>query len=107
MCGSVWLSLCSLFLMKEIALGSKLFIDCSSWKMDTYNLLKRYQTLNTFCREECPEREAYWLNFQGPSRNLFSMENSVLGYVTKGHASIVEVWHMFQARNLVGSHLVS
>jgi hypothetical protein len=36
------------------------------------------QSLNTFCRKECPGREAYWLNPPGPSRYLLNMENSGL-----------------------------
>ena len=51
--------------------------------MGTYHLLRVDQRLNTFCREECSVREAYWLN-PGVSRYLISMENSVLGYVTDG-----------------------
>jgi hypothetical protein len=35
--------------------------DCSSWKMDAYQLLRVDQK---FCREECPGREADWLNLQ-------------------------------------------
>jgi hypothetical protein len=34
------------------------FIDCPSWKMDEYQLLRVDQRLNTFCREECLGREA-------------------------------------------------
>ena len=51
--------------MKETVLGSKLFIGCSLWKLDAYHLLKVDLRLNTFCRKECPGREAYWLNPQG------------------------------------------
>ena len=51
-----------LFLMRETVLGSKLFIDCSSWKMGAYHLLRVDQRLNTFCRKECLGREAYWLS---------------------------------------------
>jgi hypothetical protein len=41
------------------------FIDCSSWKMDAYHLLRVDQRLNTFGRKECLRREAYWLKPQG------------------------------------------
>jgi hypothetical protein len=34
--------------------GSKLFIDCSLWKMGAYQLFRVDQRLNTFCRKECP-----------------------------------------------------
>ena len=51
--------------MKETVLGSKLFIGCSLQKLDAYHLLKVDLRLNTFCRKECPGREAYWLNPQG------------------------------------------
>jgi hypothetical protein len=38
--------------MREtVLLGSKLFIDCSLWKMDTYHLLRVDQRLNTVCRK--------------------------------------------------------
>ena len=45
--------------------------------MEAYNLLRVDQRLNTFCRKECLGRKAYWLNPQGPSRYLISMENSL------------------------------
>ena len=81
------------FLMRETVLGSKLFIDCSLWKMDAYQLLRVDQRLNTFCRKECLGREAYWLNLpQSPSRYLISMKNSVLIYVTIGHTPLWGVW---------------
>jgi hypothetical protein len=76
--------------MKETVLGSKLFIDCSLWKMGAYHLLRVDQSLNTFCGKECPGRDAYWLNPQGSSGYLISMENSVLIYMTTGHISYVE-----------------
>lgn len=41
------------------------FIDSSLWKMDAYQFLRVDQRLNTFYREECLRREAYWLNPQG------------------------------------------
>jgi hypothetical protein len=50
------------------------FIDCSSWKMGAQHLFRVDQRLNIFCREECLEREAYWLNPQHTSlagRTLF------------------------------------
>jgi hypothetical protein len=52
------------FLMEETGLGFKLFIDCSSWKMGAYHLL-RVDLLNTFCKKECLGRDTYWLNPQG------------------------------------------
>ena len=56
--------------MEETVLGSKLSIDCSSWKMGTYNFLRVDQRLNTFCGKECLGKEclgkeAYWLDPQG------------------------------------------
>jgi hypothetical protein len=44
---------------------SILFIDYSLWKMGAYQLLRVDQRLNTFCREECPGRDVYWLNPRG------------------------------------------
>jgi hypothetical protein len=41
------------------------FIDCSSWKMGAYHLLRVDLRLNTFCRMDSLGREAYWLNPQG------------------------------------------
>lgn len=46
--------------------------------MDAPGLLKVDHRLNSFCRKECLGREAYWLNPQGSSRYLISMEDSVL-----------------------------
>ena len=70
--------------MKETVLGSKLFIDCSSWKMGAYNLLKVDRRLNTFYRKECPGKQAYWLTLRA-SRYLISTENSILVYMIIGH----------------------
>jgi hypothetical protein len=64
---------------------SILFIDYSSWKMDPYNLLRVDQRFKYYLQEGISGREAYWLNPQGPSRYLISMENSVLCYMTIGH----------------------
>jgi hypothetical protein len=49
--------------MKEF--GSKLFIGCSSWKMDVYQLLRVDLKLNTFLQGGMSGREAHWLNLQG------------------------------------------
>jgi hypothetical protein len=38
------------------------FVHWSSWKMSACSLLGVDQRLNTFCRKECPGREANWLN---------------------------------------------
>jgi hypothetical protein len=74
----------------ETVLGSKLFIGCSSWKMDAYLLLREDLRLNTFFGEECLGREAYWLNPQ----YLISMENSVLGlHDHRSHFLMWELWH--------------
>jgi hypothetical protein len=43
---------------------------------DAYILLRVDQTLNTFCKKGCPGRGAHWLNTQGLSSYLISMENS-------------------------------
>jgi hypothetical protein len=51
--------------------------------------------INTFCRKECPGREAYWLNPpQGPSKYLISMENSGAScYMTNCHLPLgVLLW---------------
>ena len=54
--------------------------------VNVYILLKVNQELNTFCGKECPGREAHWLNTQGLSRYLISMENSrFLCYMTDCH----------------------
>ena len=51
--------------------------------VNSYNLLRMNQGLNTFCRKGCPGREAHWLNTRGLSRYLISMENSrFLCYMT-------------------------
>lgn len=42
---------------------------------DAYVLLGVDQGLNTFCRSGCLGREAHWLNTQGLSRCLMSMES--------------------------------
>lgn len=44
---------------------SILFIDCSSWRMSAYHLLRVEQRLNTFCRKGCPGRDACCLNLFG------------------------------------------
>jgi phage protein U len=56
--------------MKETVLGSKLLIDCSSWKMGAYNLLKMDRRLNTFYRKECPGKQAYWLTLRALDTSL-------------------------------------
>ena len=54
--------------------------------VNAYTLLGVNQRLNTFCEKGCPGREAHWLNTQGLSRHLISMENSrFLCYMTNCH----------------------
>jgi len=74
--------------LRETVLGSKLLI----MKMGAHHLLRVDQRLNTFGRKESLGRETYWLNPQGPSRYLISMENCVLCYVTIGHVPVWDVW---------------
>jgi hypothetical protein len=59
LCAKTFSMLPNSSLEEETVLGSKLFIDCSLWKMDAYQLLRVNQRLNTFCREECLGRETY------------------------------------------------
>ena len=47
--------------------------------------------LNIFYRKECLIREAYWLNPQGRSIYLNSMENAVMCYMTIGHIPVYGV----------------
>jgi hypothetical protein len=61
---------------------------CLMVDVNAYTLLMVNQGLNTFCRKECPRREAHWLNTEGLSRYLLSMENSrLLWYVSDCHGS--------------------
>jgi hypothetical protein len=57
--------------------------------VNSYNLLRMNQGLNTFCRKGCPGREAHWLNTRGLSGYLISMENSrFLWYMTSYHGPL-------------------
>ena len=76
--------------MEEIILGSKLFIGCSLWKMDAYQLLRVGQKFNTFFSEECQESRVYWLKTSGPLEYLIGMENSVLSL--HDHRSHFLIW---------------
>jgi hypothetical protein len=93
-----------LFLMKETVL------TCPNWLFIVYHWKWVYTTYswwtrdwNTFYRKECLGREVYWLNPQGPSRYLITMENSVLCYLTSYHNHHVGCHgHMLQDRNWIG-----
>jgi hypothetical protein len=89
------------FQMEETVLGSKLFIDCSSWKMNVYQLLRVDQRLNTFCREECLGRGNLLAKPSGPLGT--SLAWRTLFWALCDHRTrflMEEVWHAFQARNL-------
>lgn len=47
--------------MKESPCLSILFIDCSSWRMGTYYLIRLDQRLNIFFWKECPGVKVYYL----------------------------------------------
>ena len=55
--------------------------------MNANTLLRMSQRLNTFCREKCPRREAHWLNAEGVSRYLISMENFRFYAMTECYSS--------------------
>ena len=71
--------------------------------MGAYHLLRVDQRLNTFCKKECPGREAYWLNTQSLSGYLISMENSVLIYMAIGYVPTSGVWSHVPGQDSVGS----
>jgi hypothetical protein len=59
------------------------------WWMRIHKSYSGYKGLNTFCRKGCPGRKAHWLNTQGLSRYLISMENSnFLCYLTSRHGPL-------------------
>lgn len=71
--------------------------------MDVYLILRLDRSLNTFFRGEYLERGVYWLN------SLDLWVPHYCGELCSGPMSLqvifpyVEVWDMFQARNLTGS----
>jgi hypothetical protein len=72
--------------------------------MEAFDLLRVYQKLNIFCRKEFPGRKSHWLDIQGLSRYLISIENSRL-YATLPAVMVFLVGchdPMVQDRNLIG-----
>jgi hypothetical protein len=52
--------------------------------MNAHVLVRVNQELNTFYRKGCLARDTHWLNTQGLSRYLISMENSRFSYYVTG-----------------------
>lgn len=67
------------------------------WKIDAYDLLMVDQRLNSFCRKDCPGREAYWLNpFQEAHLDTSLACRTLISLL---HDSCSRSGHVLQDRN--------